>query len=252
MKRALIIGAIAALVLAGAATYYLASSLDSLIAQLIEHYGSEMMGVPVRVDSVELSLTEGRGSIHGFRVGNPPGYAAGDAFRLGEITLDLDTEKLGATLIVLDELTVGAPQVQFEVDATGKSNFDVIMANLDAYTGGSGGGSANDAATSQSDSAETRIAIRRFRFEKGRVRADVSRLSPGVKPMEVNLPSIALDNLGGKRGATPAEIGKQVLVGFTASVVRAVASSQAQRLIEGQLKGTAGEAASGLFKKFLK
>jgi len=247
MKRVLIVGAVVALALAGAATYYVASSLDSLIAQLIEHYGSEMTGVPVRVGSVELSLSEGRGSIRGLRVGNPAGYAAGDAFRLGEITIDLDIDSIGSTPIVLDELRVAAPEVQFETDALGKSNFDVIMANLDAYSSG-GGGSADDAEAS----AETRLAIRRFRFEKGSVTADVSRLIPDAKPVQVRLPSVALDNLGGKRGATPAEIGKQVLVGFTASVVRVVASSQAQRLIEGKLKDEAGKAASGLLKKFLK
>lgn len=247
MKRILIFGAVIALAIAGAATYYVASSLDSLIAQLIEHYGSEMTGVPVRVGSVELSLAEGRGSIRGLRVGNPAGYAAGDAFRLGEITVDLDTDSIGSTPIVLDELTVGAPEVNFETDALGKSNFDVIMANLEAYSGG-GGDSADDAAASD----DTRLAIRRFRFEKGSVTADVSRLSPNTKPMQVRLPSLALDNLGGKRGATPAEIGKQVLMGFTASVARAVASSQAQRLIEDQLKGEAGKAVGGLLKQFMK
>ena len=251
MKRVLIIGAVIALALAGAATYYFGSRLDSLVAQLIEHYGSEMTGVPVRVASVELSLTEGRGSIRGLRVGNPPGYATGDAFQLGEITLGLDTDRLGSTPIALDTLVVGAPVVHFEVDALGKSNFDVILENLNAYSSGGGtSGEAEDAATAES--ADTRISIRRFRFEKGSVTADVSRVSASAKPVAVSLPSIALDNLGGKRGATPAEIGKQVLGEFAAAVVRVVARRQAQRLIEGKVKGEAGKAASGLLNKFLK
>ena len=63
----------------GYGAYYLLSNLDSIVKSAIEQYGSEITGTRVRVGSVKITLTEGRGTIRGLRVGNPSGFSSNGA-----------------------------------------------------------------------------------------------------------------------------------------------------------------------------
>ncbi len=250
MKRVVLLGALALVLALGAAVWLGLSQLDSLVAAAIERYGSEITGVPVRVGEVKIELAEGRGTIAGLRVGNPEGFSPGDAFSLGEITLDIDPSSLTASPIVIDVLRVADPEARYEVDAKGRSNFDVIRDNVKRY-------SANSAsAEPESDSGpesgeELRLAVTRFRFEGGAVTADLSALHEDAKPQTLDLPSVALDGLGGSEGATPGELGVEVFDAFTKSVRKAggkALKNEARRALE-KAVGKAVEAAGRLFDK---
>src|SRR5262245_66584381 len=94
MKRfALAATAIGIVLLAGAAAYLL-WSLDARVARAIEAQGTQIFGTPVRVDSVDIELAAGRGTIRGIRVANPEGYSSGDAIRLAAIELAIDARSL--------------------------------------------------------------------------------------------------------------------------------------------------------------
>src|SRR5690606_27466566 len=62
------------------------NSLDFVVKAAIEHYGPRALGVPVAVREVRISTADGRGTIRGLEVGNPPGYSAPRALRAGTIT----------------------------------------------------------------------------------------------------------------------------------------------------------------------
>ncbi|HER43572.1 MAG TPA: hypothetical protein ENO08_03845, partial [Candidatus Eisenbacteria bacterium] len=123
MKRALIVFAAVA-VLVAAVVIYMLSNIDSLVARAIEKHGSRVTRTSVSVSGVELSLKEGRGSITGLRVESPDGFDARDAFTLGDITLDVDIKSLRGEPVVIDEIRVSAPVVNVEVRETGASNID--------------------------------------------------------------------------------------------------------------------------------
>ncbi|MDY6981306.1 MAG: hypothetical protein SV201_15655, partial [Pseudomonadota bacterium] len=57
-------------------------------------------------------------------------------------------------------------------------------------------------------SAEPRLIIRRLTFEQGRVDAKVTPLD---KNYELELPSINMTNLGGRQGATPTELAREIM-----------------------------------------
>ncbi len=243
MKKGPILGiaALVVLVAAGAAIYTLLQNLDSIVAGAIQKYGSQTLGTSVRVGSVRIELTEGRATIRGLRVANPSGYSSGDAFSLGEISVQIDAGSVGDSPIVVPEVRIVAPQVRYEMAANAKSNIDVILANTRSSGGGAegsgGGGSGGE---------PPRIAIGRFVFEQRRVEADFEAL--GGKQLETELPPVRLSKIGGSRGATPDEIGKQVATAFLGSVAKTVAREQGAALIEKELGGEAGEAAKGLLK----
>ena len=61
----------AVVVIAAVAAYLLLTSLDAIVERAIERYGSEITGTAVRVSSVDISLTSGRGTVRGLTVANP-------------------------------------------------------------------------------------------------------------------------------------------------------------------------------------
>ncbi|UCE87552.1 MAG: hypothetical protein JSU66_07515, partial [Deltaproteobacteria bacterium] len=187
MKKVLIGGAVVLILVAAAAVWFVTSRLDSLVAALVERYGTEIAGTPVRVGSVKIDLRAGRGTIGGLRVANPEGYSRGDAFQLGEITLDIALGTLTSSPVVIDELVVGAPEVRFELNAQGRSNVQVIQANVDRYSAASPGGADAEAARAGEGEA-LRLRIAKFTFEDGRLRADVSAVDPDREPVEAELP----------------------------------------------------------------
>ena len=83
MKRGLMIGGVIVVVLliaAGVGTWYLLSNLDSIVKAAVEKVGSDVTGTEVTLDNVEISLTSGKGSLLGFRMTNPSGFEADEAF----------------------------------------------------------------------------------------------------------------------------------------------------------------------------
>jgi hypothetical protein len=60
-----------------------------------------------------------------------------------------------------------------------------------------------------------------------------------------------MTGLGGTRGATGAELGKTAMSAYTQKVLKAVASSQLDRVIDEKLGGTEAEAAKKLLRGVL-
>jgi len=250
MKRALI--ALALVVVLGLAggIYYTLQSLDGIVKRAIESYGSQITGTSVSVGSVSISLQEGRGTLSGLQIANPPGFASGDAFSLGQITVQIDPASLTSQPIVLKEVVVESPRVEYLVDAKGRRNIDTILENVKRYqaAGAQSGGSG-------SEGPEVRLRIDRFSFERGEIKADASALQSG-RSFDVKLPSLQLAQVGGPGGAPPGVVGKEILDAYTQKVVVTVAASQGQKQLEKVLdkklgKG-AGKAVGGLIGDVLR
>ena len=93
--------------------------------------GSEMTGVSVDVDDVAISLADGRGEIGGLEVGNPRGYNGPHAFKLGSILLALDAAADTKDVVVIQELTVEAPDIVYD-KGSNASNVEAIQNNIES------------------------------------------------------------------------------------------------------------------------
>jgi hypothetical protein len=241
MKK-LAIAIVAVLLVGGgvAVGYYFLSNLNSLVAGAIEKHGSQVTETQVGVSGVDISLREGRGSIQGLRVANPDGYAAEDAFSLGNITLDIDLGSVREDPIVIDEIRVEGPVIHAELTKTGSSNVDELRKRVQAYTSGS--------SSSDSNGDEKRIRINKFVFEEGRVVVDASAI--GIQKKEIKLPETHLTNVGGSDGASPDEIAKIVVATVAKNVSSEIARSEVDRLIRKELgEESLTEKASSLLEK---
>lgn len=241
MKKLVLLLAALVFVAGGAATvYYFLSNLNSLVAGAIETHGSEVTDTQVAVSGVDISLREGRGSITGLRIASPDGFAARDAFSLGDITVDIDLGSIREDPIVIDEVRISAPVINAELTKAGSSNIDELRKRVQAHTSGS--------SDSGSGGAEKKIRIKKFVFEEGRVVVDASAI--GIEKREISLPEIHMKNVGGSNGAAPDEIAKIIVTTVAKNVTSEIASSEIDHLIKKKLgNGSLTDKAANLFKK---
>ena len=240
MKRfALAAVAVGVALLAGAAAY-LVWSLDARVARAIEEQGTRIAGTKVRVDSVDIELAKGRGTIRGVRVENPEGFSSGDAISLAEIELAIDARSIAEQPFRVTRVRVGDSVVNFEVTEDGASNIARITRNVSRGSG--------DARKEPARGEPKRFAIGEFAFAGGEIFLE----RPGAEhPERVHLPDLELHELGGAGGATGGEIGEQIALAFTRRVIAATAGHQVGRAVEKELGEAAGDAAETILRHVL-
>jgi hypothetical protein len=238
VKKVLLIAGIVVVVGIGAVVWKVMTSLDSIVKNAIETQGSKATGTQVTVGSVEIGLREGRAAVMGLQVANP-GAFVGDAFAMNEIAVDIDVASVRKDPVVIEEVRIVAPEVWFIVAADGKSNIDALRRNLDSSSGGgaeSGGG------------GDTRIRVSRFVFEDGRVHADATAVG-AKKPIDIDMPSLVMNDLGGANGATPDVIAKTVMKAYAKRVAEVAAREGLEAAAKEGLMDKAEDAGRNLLDK---
>ena len=90
-------------------------NLDRIVKVGVEKGGSLILGVPVRVDNVSVSLTGGSIGLDGLTLGSPEGFSAKEMFKLGHAHVDVDLWSLRTEEMVVHEVVVDGAEITFEV-----------------------------------------------------------------------------------------------------------------------------------------
>ncbi len=198
MKRVLL-GLLAVVIVIAGGLVYVWSSLDGIVKDAIQTYGSEATKTVVSVADVSIKLESGEGAISGLNVGNPKGFTNPNIFQLGKISTKIDTATVTENPIVIDELIIRDPVVFYEIDEDGLSNVDAMKKNLGLSSG-------QGSSTSGDKSGEPiKMIIRKLVVEGGQARVLIAAL--GDKEQTVTLPKIHLNDVGKKSGgATSLEV----------------------------------------------
>lgn len=217
-------------------------SLDSAIQQAVEKYGSEILQTDVRLRQVNLDITEGKAALSGLHVGNPKGYKTDYAMKVESLRVNLDLDSITSSPVLIKEVLIEAPDLIYE-KIDGVSNFDALLNNIDAYTGG---GSSEK----QEDDSGAKLVIENLRINDGKV--GVSYKIMQGKTMTVPLPDIHLKDIGkDKGGASPGEVAKQVMGKMTSSIGSALGGIKdgAGKVLEKGKEGAkkVGDKLKGLF-----
>jgi len=190
MKKVLI-GLVVLALLAAAGVYWAYNRIDVIAHWAIEHYGPDIAGVSVKVKDVELSPTDGRGSLKGVEIGSPKGFGAPRAARLGEVRVALDPHTVTEQLVVIHEIAIVSPEIAYEKSAGG-TNLEAIQKNIEGYLQRTG--SPTDA-----QPAGPQAPGRRYVIEKLSIRgARITMSNPALKGQGItfSLPDIHLRDLG--------------------------------------------------------
>lgn len=209
-KTLIILGLLAVLI--GGAAWWALSSLDHIVKSALEHYGPQVLGVNVAVGNVEISTQNGRGVIRDVTLGNPSGYAGTHAFRVGEVTVALDATTLTSDVVVIREISIDAPDIQYEL-VGGRANLDVIQQNIERYLAQAGRTSKAESAN-KDPKKERRFIIHAANIRKAQVRVTNPLLKGGG--LDFTLPDITLRRIGddgmGVTGGEAASIVAQALI----------------------------------------
>ena len=249
MKKGLLIGGGLLIVVIAAAVFFLFAGLGDLVKAVVEKSGSDVTKVSVTLDNAEVAPTDGRAALHGLTVGNPAGFETDSAFKMGSISVTIDTATVTQDPIVIKEVVVASPEVTYELGAEG-SNLDAIQKNVESF-GGSGGGKA------ESGSEGPKVIIEHLYVRNGKV--NVSATALGGQSMSADLPEIHLQDIGKEEGgASHAEVAEEVMAALTSQIGGFVGGLDLGGILEGVtdlpegLKGLtggvegAGEAVEGV------
>jgi len=218
MKKAIVALILVLVLVIGGGVYYLFTNLDSIIKAAIEQYGSEATHTAVRVKSVKTDLPKGSIAIRGLSIANPKGYDIPNAFALNSISTAIDLKSLQQPPYIVNEIVIDAAQVFVELNKDKKTNLYELKQNL---TAGSSAPAKTKAEIAEKNKAgdEPRIIIRRIVFTQGNIQAKIVMLN---KDLQLKLPRFVLTDLGGKHGATPTELAKEILHNLTEQAREAV------------------------------
>ena len=131
MKRWAVGALVVLAVLAGGA-WWLYTSLDFVVKSAIERVAPDILGVSVGVRAVKLSAADGRGTLRGIEIGNPPGYSSPRALRAGTVSVGIDPATLASDVVVIRDILVQSPEIAYEL-RDGTNNLDAIRRNIEAY-----------------------------------------------------------------------------------------------------------------------
>lgn len=238
--------------LIGAALWYGWSQLGNLVKYGIEQGTPPIVQTAVTVDQVLLSPMSGSGVIEGFAIGNPTGYSALPAVRLGRAELALDTGSVNRDKIVIKYIRITAPEFNLEA-GLGGTNLKQIAKNAQSYVAQQDKGAPTPAtpAASSPPKRAVKLQVNEFLITGAKLSASAAGLLPGVDA-KATLPDIRLVNLGtGVDGITPAELIAEVLNQISTEAIKASAGGTLKNLLQGgEVKLNTGALEDGMKKLF--
>lgn len=234
MKK-IILSLVALLLLAIAGgAYWLHGNLDHLVKSAIGNYGSAMTGAKVKVEKVDIRPTDGRGTLEGLQIGNPPGFKSPYALKVGTVELEVELSTLTQDVVVIRKIAVNAPDVIYE-KADAMTNFDAIQKNIEKYLG-----------PSSKDSKARKLIVTEFIIRGAKAHATAPFV--GDKTIDAELPDLHLRDLGkAKGGLTPGELGQEVANALEQRLMASLSFDRLMKSIGSALEKT-GKTIKGWFK----
>lgn len=238
MKKGLTIFVLLIALAAGAAWYFLSGAGEFIRAQ-IEQQGSKFLSTSVSVSAVDLALADGRLTISGLAVKNPSGFSDNNAFSLNDITFDIGD--VMSEPYVIQEVSINAPQVLYEVDENGKGNLLVLKDNLTKQLPQS----TEPPADTKSDAANPLLMIENVTVSNVQLRINFEKLSTGdiqleQKAYDVTLPTFKAGPIGKPNGIPADQAGAAIANEMLSNIIKQ-AKSEAKKRLEEAAKAKAKE-----------
>jgi hypothetical protein len=195
-----------AIVFAALAAYLGYRAIDVVVVYAFEHYGPDILGVPVKVHGAHISVFDGEGSVRGLDIGSPPGFTAARTARVGDIRVSLEPSTLKGPVVHVRELSVADAAITYE-RGDAASNVDAILAHVRRYVetqGKAGEGKGASAAAPRHRYIVDHLAIRNVR---------VTVTVPALRGQGItfDLPEVELRDVGRREGGmTSGEIAATV------------------------------------------
>lgn len=217
MKKLLLIGAAAVVLVVGILVYVLLN-VDSIVEMGVNEFGPKVTQTEVHLDNADIGLFSGSGALNGLRVGNPVnrGFKPRDLLAVGTISVQLDRDSLLSDTIIIHEIVIDAPAIVYETQGK-MDNFEALLKNIQESTGGSKAEASGESEPAGEQPAESKpskkLIIENVYVRNGQVTADITGL-PG-EGLSLDLPEIHIADIGKESGGTtPAKAAAKLVDGL--------------------------------------
>ncbi len=241
MKKILIIIPVLIIVLVVALSF----SLNSIIRGSIETIGPKALGAEVKLQDLDISLLNGKGSLKGLFIGNPKGFKTESAFQLAEVRLSIDVKSVFSDRIVINEIFIDGPEITYEKGMKG-DNIKALIKNIESFAGADQK-SGQDGGSKEPAKSETKVQINNFIIKNGKVNMSMSALQG--KKFSFPLPDIHMKDIGkDKEGTTVSKALGEVFAVLNKNIIKASAGSvkDISSTLEKTVEGTVGKSVNKL------
>ncbi|MEC4671100.1 MAG: hypothetical protein VST66_04370 [Nitrospirota bacterium] len=201
----------------------LSASLNSLIKTGVETMGPQILGTPVTLENVEVTLLSGggalQGSLTGLLIKNPKGFHTDHAISLPNIHIRVDRNSVLTDTIIIDEIVIDHPSITLEGSLKG-SNLSTILERVEDFarpgsTNGSGEQGTSEARTRE---GAKQVQINHVIVKDGQINLSFTALQG--RAITLALPDIHLRDIGKESGGisfqeASAEVFEAVYSGVT-------------------------------------
>ncbi|MDT7042624.1 hypothetical protein [Candidatus Nitronereus thalassa] len=201
-------------------------SLNALVKTGVETMGPKVLGVPITLEDVDISLLSGgkdmRASLERLIIKNPAGYETDYAFSLPNIRVQVDRNSVLTDTIIIEEILIAGPAITFEGSLLG-SNLGDIQDNVKHNTA-----SASDDETEkkgeQHEDREKTVHIKKVTMKDAKI--NLSLFGGEAEMIELTLPDFELRDIGNKPGGTSFQkASAEIFDAIYAAIIKAVTES---------------------------
>jgi uncharacterized protein involved in outer membrane biogenesis len=176
-------------------------SLNGIIKNGIETFAPQITKTDVTLDSANVSLFSGNGSLHGLVVGSPKGFKSDYVFSLSNISVTLDTGSLISDTIIIKEIIIDSPEIVYEISKSG-ININKLLDNA------KGASKENTPSTSGGNNIHKnskKVVIENIKIKSGKVTMAANLFGGSAPGASIPLPDIHIKDIGKNNGGTSFE-----------------------------------------------
>jgi len=206
-------------------------SLNALVKSGVETMGPKVLGVPVTVDEVDISLLSGgtdmRASLNELIIKNPEGYETDYAFFLPSIRVRVNRNSVLTDTIIIEEILIEGPAITFEGSLLG-SNLGDIQDNVKRNTRSGSNDEAEEEKKSEKheegEEPEKKVHIKKVTIKNATI--NLSLFGGKFKAIQLTLPDFELHDIGKESGGTSFQkASAKIFDAIYASIIKAVMTS---------------------------
>lgn len=188
MIKKIFLGLVLLAVIAVALIYFFFSgALNKEIKSGVEKFGPQITQTDVTLESANLSILSGSGTLTGLHIGNPDGYDSKDVFALGEIDLNVDIGSVFSDKVIIEHIIIKQPEISYEKTLM-NSNIKELLKNIEEFTG------AKDTSAPEPEAesgASKQVVIKKLVIEEGKIYVGLMGVG-----QTVTLPRIEMTDIG--------------------------------------------------------
>lgn len=199
-------------------------SIGAIVKTGVSTVLPKITGTPCSMGMCTFNPIAGQVTMRDFVIGNPPGYAHPNAFKMGTLEIDVGMTSLFAEKIVIQKIIIENMEVDFEVKLT-ETNLTVIKGNVDEFSKSAAEAEEKkeEPGTEQEDAEKPgkKLQIDLFKFVNNKI-----IIGTAGETLDVPLADIIIEDIGdSQEGATVGEVSEKVFTALYDSVLKKVSES---------------------------